>query len=343
MSVIVSSKDSGLATRHHDAKGLGLWSFCAFFAMTLFLFAACGQSDPASSPDGDAENESALESEREAEREAETEAETEDVELIAGIPANHPLLTGKFRNIAHRGGAKLMPEETLLAYDNAVAAGADMLEMDLHASKDGMLVLNHDATLERTTDGTGNLKDHSWSELQTLDAAYTFTKDGGASFPLRGTGVRMTTFETVLTRYPQAYFSVEIKQSEPSIVDAVLALLAETGMEERVILISFSDTTMKEVRKKNPRIVTGASLTEMVKIESLSEAKLDDYVLPCPIFQMSSADAALVHKIRHFGARLQVWTINEAPKMRDFLTLGVDGIITDDPVLLHGVLTESSR
>lgn len=306
-------------------------------ALALLLFPACGASEPSpGTPDGDTEAENAPEQESELA----TEAEPEQVEMVAGIPADHPLLAAGLRNIAHRGGAKLMPEETLEAYDNAVQAGADVLEMDVHATKDGVLVLNHDATLDRTTDGTGNVKDHTYAELQTLDAAYSFSRDGGSTFPLRGSGVRMATFKSVLTRFPTHYFSVEIKQSDPSIVDAVLALLAETGMEERVILISFSEKTIKEVRQKNPRLVTGASLPEMVAIETLSEAKQADYVLPCPIFQMSSADAALVTKIRRYGAKIQVWTINDAAQMRSFLDLGVDGIITDDPALLKTVLSE---
>ncbi len=261
---------------------------------------------------------------------------------MLGFPADHPWFAPGLRNIAHRGGSLLRPEETLLAYEHAVEVGADVLEMDLHASKDGVIVLHHDATLERTTDGTGRLDQRTYAELQQLDAGYRFTRDGGVTFPYRGRGVRIATLREVLTRFPDKLFSAELKQVDPPIVDAVLAVLAETGAEDRVLLVSFSDATVRAIRQKNPRVVTGAGMVEMLVLAALAPDKEAAYVPPCPFFQMAWAatTAPLLARAHAKGVRVQAWTVNDAAEMRALLALGVDGIMSDDPELLEGVLED---
>jgi len=274
--------------------------------------------------------------------EAKAEANPDVGPLVLGFPASHPLLARDLLNIAHRGGAALRPEETLVAYEHAVEVGADVLEMDLHATKEGVVVLNHDATLDRTTDGTGRLDQHTWAELQQLDAGYRFTRDGGATYPFRGQGVRMAAFRQVLERFPDKLFSAEVKQTDPPIVDAVLAVLAETNMEDRVILVSFSDATVRAIREKNPRIVTGAGMVEMLVLASLTDEKAATWQPPCPFFQMAKAatTATLLAHAHARGARVQAWTVNDAAEMRALRALGVDGIMSDDPELLESVLNE---
>lgn len=140
--------------------------------------------------------------------------------------------------------------------------------------------MNHDATLDRTTDGTGRLDQRTWDDLQQLDAGYRFTRDGGATYPYRGRGVRLASFRQVLERFPGKLFSAELKQTEPPIVDAVLAVMAETGMEDRVILVSFSDKTVQAIRAKNPRVVTGAGMIEMLVLAALTDEKAAAYTPP---------------------------------------------------------------
>lgn len=281
-------------------------------------------------------------SDQAADSDGRVEATPDAGPTLLGFPADHPLLAPGLVNIAHRGGALLRPEETLAAYEHAVEVGADVLEMDLHATKDGAVVLNHDATLDRTTDGTGRLDQRTWAELQQLDAGYRFTRDGGQTFPFRGQGVRMASFRQVLERFPDKLFSAELKQTEPPIVDAVLAVLAETGMEDRVILVSFSDKTVQAIRAKNPRVVTGAGMIEMLVLASLTDEKAEAYTPPCPFFQMAKAatTAPLLARAHQKGARVQAWTVNDAAEMRALRALGVDGIMSDDPELLESVLRE---
>ncbi len=258
-----------------------------------------------------------------------------------GFPSDHPLMSGEFMAIAHRGGGKLAPEETMPAYENAVALGIDMLEMDLHATKDGVIVLHHDGNVDRTTDGTGNIRDMTFEEVRALDSGYQFTADGGQTFPYRGQGVQVATFKEVLQAFPEMLFSAELKQSDPSIVDAVLAVLDETGMSERVILVSFSDETVREVREKRPDIVTGAGLSEMMIFGTLTDAKEADYVPPCPIFQLSDIDADSLARAHRLGLQVQIWTVNDEVSMRSWLEMGVDAIMTDDPALLMQVIEET--
>jgi glycerophosphoryl diester phosphodiesterase len=294
--------------------------------------------------EADVENEAELESETDAEPEADIEADVEpEAETVAGFPADHPLLVGKLLNVAHRGGGKLAPEESLQAFQNAVNVGADMLEMDLHASSDGVVVLHHDATVDRVTDGTGLVKEMSFEQLRALDAGYRYTNDGGQTYPFRGTGVVIPTFREILEAFPDMIFSAEIKQSDPPIVDAVLEILADTGMEDRVILVSFSDATVRAVREKNPRIVTGAATGEMVEFSLLTEESAANYTPPCPIFQIPGIDAALLGIAQDMGLVVQVWTINDPDDMRLYRDMGVNGIMTDDPAMLETILNETAR
>ncbi len=321
----------------------------AAFAIIVMLFlVACGGDDASVDGDVDIERESGGDSESpatdgdyddEAEAEAETtDGEAEDVLDRWGFRADHPLRQHDFLNIAHRGGGRLAPEESLPAYQNALAVGADMLEMDLHATSDGVVVLHHDATVNRITDGEGRINQMTFDELRALDAGYAFTPDGGATYPYRGQGVQVATLREVLDAFPEAIFSAEIKQSDPPIIDAVLAILADTEMEERVILVSFFDSVVQEIREKNPRIVTGAGTAEMVTFTTLSDATAADYEPPCPIFQLPDISPELLEIAGRFGVNVQIWTINDAAEMQAWMDMGVDGVMTDDPALLQSVI-----
>ncbi len=335
----------------------------ALIGWLLGFPAACGDSDSTPPADGDSDTEAAAsdESDRDlsdgdAEVDAEfsedgdadpdpdrTEGETDaDGGFWPQFGPDHPLLSGSFRNIAHRGGGRLAPEETLPAYERALAEGADMLEMDLHATSDNVVVLHHDATVDRTTDGEGLIREMPFETLRTLDAGYRFTADGGETYPFRGTGVRVPTFEEVLEAFPDQVFTVEIKQIEPSIVDLVLDVLDRTHMNRRVILVSFSDSVVQDIREKRPDQITGAATGEMILFAALKPENLDDYRPPCPFFQMPSSDAEQVALAHDLGIRVQIWTVNGEAEMREWLAMGVDGIMTDDPSLLERVLTEAA-
>ncbi len=238
--------------------------------------------------------------------------------------------------IAHRGGGALEPEETAEAMDNAVALGADVLELDVHRTADGVIVCMHDDTVDRTTDGTGKIKDKTFAELRALDAGYRFSRDGGATFPRRGAGVVVPTLEELLKRHPTRPFSVELKQSAPSIVDDVVKILRATGASSRVVVASFSDVAIAELRQAAPDIATSLSAGEMVAFNALEEEDLATYRAPGAFLQapVNAVTADSLALARRLGLRVQVWTVNDRAKMDEMLELGVDGIMSDDPKLL---------
>jgi glycerophosphoryl diester phosphodiesterase len=247
----------------------------------------------------------------------------------------------RFADIAHRGGANLRPENTLAAFEHAVALGADVLEMDVHATADGVVVLHHDATVERTTDGVGAIAMKTLDEVRALDAGYRFTEDSGATFPFRGQGILVPTLEEVLTAFPEMPVSIEIKQYAPSIVGLVLDVIARMGAAGRAIVVSFDQATMDAVRAAAPpELLTGMSIPEMQAFGGLDAAGEATYVPPAPVAQLpyQGVTPALMARAERFGIVVQVWTVNDAGDMRTMLGLGVHGVMSNDPATLESVL-----
>jgi len=249
----------------------------------------------------------------------------------------------RFANVAHRGGADLRPENTLAAFAHAVALGADVLEMDVQASSDGVVVLHHDYTVDRTTDGTGLVREQTLAELRALDAGHRFTTDGGATFPYRGQGIVVPTLEEVLTAFPEMPVSIEIKQYQPPIVPAVLDVIARTGASRRAIVVAFDQATMDAVRAAAPpELLTGMSIPEMTAFGALDAAGEASYVPPAPVAQLpfQAVTPAVMARAERFGIVVQAWTVNRDADMRRLLGLGVHGVMTNDPALLEDVLAD---
>lgn len=260
-------------------------------------------------------------------------------------PGENLQVCGKNLVIAHRGGAKLWPEETLLAFQKAAELGVDVLELDVHGTKDGAIVCMHDEDVDRTTDGTGKIKDKTLAELLALDAGAKFTTDEGATFPWRGKGLKVPTLGEILAAFPDKPFSVEIKQARPSIVDAVVAAIDAAGAADRVVVASFDDDTIAAVRKARPGIATSFAGGEIVKFSLLSEDALDGYVPPSKLLQVpiGLATEEKVRLARKLGVKMHIWTIDDREDMERLWALGVDGIMTDDPVLLKDVTVGMGR
>lgn len=252
-------------------------------------------------------------------------------------PVGNLLLSDKFLNIAHRGGGDLRPEETLPAFENALAVGAEVLEFDVHASSDGVIVAMHDGTVDRTTDGTGAVKAMTFDELRALDAGYRFTPDDGQTYPYRGKGIVVPTIEEILDAFPDSYYLIEIKQTDPPIVDGVLAALEERAALERVVLASADLDTIVAVRAAAPGVFTSLSTPEMLELNV--SVGSPDYTPPAQ-FVHSPWDlttAELVAFAHELGMKVHPWTVNEENRMVDLIGRGVDGIMTDDPALLESV------
>jgi glycerophosphoryl diester phosphodiesterase len=264
-----------------------------------------------------------------------------------------PARTGRFYedrvlNIAHRGGGRLAPEETLVAFERAVEVGADVLELDVHATSDGALVVMHDDEVDRTTDGSGPIAEMTLEAVRLLDAGYQFTPDDGDTYPYRGQGVVVPTFEEVLAAFPEMYFVVEIKPPNPDLADDVVTAIAAAGLRDRVAVSSFHDTVIAAVREQDPELLTGLSPLEVFNYLRLSLSEEASWTPPGELLQVPPvqgtyefADAEEVAKAHRLGLRVHIWTINDRDTMLELIDLGVDGIMTDDPQLLAEVLAET--
>jgi glycerophosphoryl diester phosphodiesterase len=251
-----------------------------------------------------------------------------------------------FMVIAHQGGEQLRPSNTLPAFQHATELGVDVLEMDIHASQDGALVVIHDATVDRTTDGNGRLQDLTLAQIKQLDAGYYWTDDDGQSYPYRGQGITVPTLEELFIAFPQMPMNIEIKQREPSIVQTVCDLLDQYGRRQSVLIASFHPETMVEFREKCPGVATSMTEPEIRRYFALNTIFLASlFNPPGEAFQVPeyAGDLRVITDrfVRGAAGRnvaVHVWTINDPADMQRFIDLGVDGIITDRPDLLLELL-----
>lgn len=257
--------------------------------------------------------------------------------------------TTPFVNLAHRGGGKLRPEHTLEAYAHALTwgppdGGPDLvvLELDLRPTSDGAIVSMHDADVDRTTDGKGSVAAMTFEALRKLDAGHKFTTDGGKTFPWRGKGLKVPTLGEALAAFPDAVFTVEIKRNDPPIVDAVLAAFDQAGAMDRTIFAAFNDAVVHEIRAKRPDALTAFGMVEMIKFTQLKDADMATYQAPAPfaIPPWDSLTPEVMAHLKQAGVRVHTWTVNSAETMNAMLDLGVDGIFTDNPMLLAQVRKE---
>lgn len=241
--------------------------------------------------------------------------------------------------IAHRGGGGLIPENTLEAFEYSARMGVDVLELDVHATKDGALVVMHDGSVDRTTDGRGRVGEMTLGELKKLDAGFLFSPDGGRSFPFRGRGVTVPTLEEIFAALPEMTFNIEPKQVEPSIIKPLCRLIRERKMIDKTIVGSFRQTALDEFRRECPEVATSASPSEVSQFLLMSKTGIGaSYSPPMQALQIPERAGSLqivtkdfVETAHRLNLKVHVWTVNETEDMRRLLDIGVDGIMTDYP------------
>ena len=251
-------------------------------------------------------------------------------------------------NFAHRGGAKVVPENTIEGFREGFAMGGGVVECDVRASADGTIVVIHDAVVDRTTDGTGPVADKTVPELQRLDAGYRFSPDGGFSFPWRAKGVKIPTLGALYQAFPDAPFNIEIKARRSGIEETVLRQIEAAGAMARTLVVSDNRDTISRFRKVSQgEVATAASGFELVIYWILHVLHLGG--LYDPRFQalqpperykgiVPVVTRRFVRKAHDRGLRVDVWTIDDEPAMRRLLGFSVDGIMTDRPDVLARVL-----
>ncbi len=250
-------------------------------------------------------------------------------------------------NVAHRGGAEIAPENTLEGFREGLRVGAGVLELDVHATADGHVVVIHDATVDRTTDGTGTVREMMLAEVKRLDAGYRFTPDGGGTFPYRGAGIRIPTLEEVYGAFVDMPINVEIKGERPGIEEAVWRVIEAAGAEDRTLAVSESTATIRRFREASGgRVATASSTAELISFCLLSRLGLGGPSRPRyqalqgpeTYHGLRIVTPGFVRAAHERGLRVDVWTIDSEPDMRRLLGYGVDGIMTDRPDVLARVL-----
>jgi glycerophosphoryl diester phosphodiesterase len=259
--------------------------------------------------------------------------------------ANHAWFTeaaGRVAVIAHRGGAGLRPENTLAAFAHAAQIGADVLEMDLRQTADGVMVVIHDATVDRTTEGTGRVDAMAFAELRKLDAGYLWSGDGGKTFPYRGQGIRVPTLEEALAAHPDKRLVLEMKQPLP----LLCAQLRAAGAAKRALVASFDDAAIRAFRTVCPEVATSLAFGEarnfvaaaVLRLAGLTSPAAPALVIPDRFRGWTLPRPEILAAARSRNVNVQVWTVNDATRMRELVRLGVDGIMTDRPDRLIKVI-----
>ena len=262
--------------------------------------------------------------------------------------SEHAFLCPMPRVIAHRGDSHNYPENTLPAFRSAVEMGIDVVETDIHITKDGVLVIWHDPTLERNTDGKGRVEDHTLEELRRYDAGYTFTQDGGRTYPFRGKGVTICTLAEALEACPDQRFNIDLKTKCPQIVDEFIRVIRQHDAVERVVGASFHLSNLKRLRRLAPDFLTSVTTAEVVplllrqKTHTLPRAfkRKIIFQIPRQASFIKVVTPSFVREMHRMDAVVMVWTINDEQSMRELFAMGVDSVMTDNPALVIKVAEE---
>lgn len=253
--------------------------------------------------------------------------------------------------IGHRGAAGSAPENTLDAFAKGLELGATILESDIQATRDGVPVLIHDNSVDRTTDGSGAVAELSLDELRELDAGHLFSMDRGENFPKRGQGVRIPTLEEAFATFPEARFNLEIKANPESLVARVIELVEKFARAERTLLTAGENPIMLELReerrKRSGDFAIGASTADVLSVvkAALANGPPPEDVMALQIPEAFGGrplvTAELIAFAHRRGIAVHVWTINEPSEMSRLLDLGVDGLVTDHPERMAELLDRS--
>jgi glycerophosphoryl diester phosphodiesterase len=259
--------------------------------------------------------------------------------MTTGGLRGHPFASRDRLVFAHRGGAKLAPENTLVAFENGMALGSDGFECDVHLSRDGVPVVIHDATLDRTTDSSGPVAHRTASELASVDAGYRFAPE--RDYPFRGKGHGVPALEEVLRRTGGCPVIIELKQGDPELARAVHDVLRRTDSIVRVCVGSFHQMGLDVLRALAPAVLTSASEIEArwtlyrswVRWPIARTRPYVAFQVPERAGRLQVISPPFLAQAHRNGARVDVWVIDNPADVARLFDAGVDGVISDRPDL----------
>jgi glycerophosphoryl diester phosphodiesterase len=251
--------------------------------------------------------------------------------------ARHPFFAAPRPLVfAHRGGSGLAPENTITAFETAMALGADGVELDVRLSRDGVVVVHHDALLDRTTNTRGGVDALNADELACVDAGYHFRR--GSSHPYRAQGIGVPTLAAVLARFRHARVIVELKLNAPELAAAALDVVRRADAVDRVCFGSFGRRVLRAARAAEPALATSAAREEVRWALYRSWCRWPHRRPAYAGFQVPEwsgrtriVSGPFVDAAHRAGLGVQVWTVDAEDAARRLLGLGVDALITDRP------------
>ena len=259
----------------------------------------------------------------------------------------HPVLErlSKPVTIAHQGGNKIYPDESLLAFTNAINMGIQVIEFDVHRTKDGIIVINHDQTIDRLTNGTGLIREMSWVELQQVDGAYNWSPDG-LTYPYRDKGIKILSLIEMMDAFPQQLYDIEIKQHDPPLEKDLCDLLRKYGVAaDQAIVASFRDETLARFHDICPEVAISLPVNQGTVLYILSRVGLERLLpLDAVVAQLPTTfstklgqlelDRRYIEAFSKGDRQVWVWTVNDSIEMKRLVKMGAHGIITDRPDIL---------
>jgi glycerophosphoryl diester phosphodiesterase len=239
--------------------------------------------------------------------------------------------------IAHRGNRAHAPENTIEAMREAVALGADALEFDLRVTRDGVLVLLHDALVDRTTNGAGAVERLTLAEVKSLDAGFCFSTDHDRTFPWRGRGVTVPTFDELAETVRELPLIIELKT--PAATELTRNAIARHGMAHRVVVAGFESRAIHPLRGAG--FALGATSRDAMALlprafmrRRAAPLQFQTVNIPPTWNGLPVPFRLLSRSLRASGIPIHVWTVNEAQEARRLWRAGVSGIISDDPAVI---------
>ena len=250
--------------------------------------------------------------------------------------------------IAHADdtGQGLWPGSTMPFLRGVSEMGVDVLEIDVHMTRDGHIVVMHDDSVDRTTDGTGKINEMTLKEIKSLEVAGNWTQDDGETYPYRGQGLRVPTLPELFYLFPDWPMNIEIKQAEPSMAQPLCDMIRNFNMSSKVIVPSFSDAALAEFREACPEVATAGGSDEVRNFVMLNFIFLSNLLSPAyEAFQVPEESSGIpvvtprfVNTAHNRNLQVHVWTVNDPADMQRFIEMDVDGLMTDRPDLLLELL-----
>ncbi len=268
--------------------------------------------------------------------------------FAASIPSGskNPFRIGRPLVIPHAGGDGFYPEDTMIAWESSMATGGDVVDIDVSVSADRVLIAFHDGTLERTTNGVGNVATKTYAELAKLDAGWQFKRNG--KFPFRGKNVRIPTLEAVLKRFPTSLVTLDVKDQRTEVAVPICKLLLQLHRESNVYVGSDTNEQVMAFRQNCPAVRTSGTTDERRAMRAARDSGDSTFVtkqlVSQPGYLADDGTKRITAKFLAFSHSKDIavltWVVDDPKDMAELIDIGIDGLYTRRPDLMIKILRE---